>query len=109
MVDAEELIVQGSTAIRDLVEQAQGRISIMAGGGVRAKTAELLVSMTGVSSLHASTSGWALALHCLAFRSRGLSFRAWKDDQPRKVQATYRARCAQVVENSYSSRVSGEF
>ncbi|BDA50136.1 Copper homeostasis protein CutC [Coccomyxa sp. Obi] len=50
--------LQGSTAIRDLVEQAQGRISIMAGGGVRAKTAELLVSLTGVSSLHASASGW---------------------------------------------------
>lgn len=49
--------LQGSTAIRQLVEQAQGRITIMAGGGVRAKTAELLVSLTGVSSVHASASG----------------------------------------------------
>ncbi|KAK9903345.1 hypothetical protein WJX75_003403 [Coccomyxa subellipsoidea] len=50
--------LQGSTAIRQLVEQAQGRITVMAGGGVRAKTAELLVSLTGVSSVHASASGW---------------------------------------------------
>ena len=57
------LAAQGSTAIRQLVEQAQGRITVMAGGGVRAKTAELLVSLTGVSSVHASASGWDSCHH----------------------------------------------
>ena len=45
---------QGSTALAALVRQAQGRISVMAGGGVRPKNAESLIRLTGVSEVHSA-------------------------------------------------------
>ena len=51
--------LQGSTALARLVQQAQGRIAIMAGGGVRAKNVERLVAVTGVREVHSSASGCA--------------------------------------------------
>jgi copper homeostasis protein len=53
------LAAQGSTALAALVQQAQGRIAIMAGGGVRAKNLERLVAVTGVREVHSSASGCA--------------------------------------------------
>jgi len=49
-------LVQGSTAIAALVRQAQGRISIMAGGGVRPKNVESLIRLTAVSEVHSACS-----------------------------------------------------
>ncbi|CAL5222023.1 g4313 [Coccomyxa viridis] len=48
--------LQGSMAIAALVRQARGRISVMAGGGVRPKNVESLVRLTGVSVVHSACS-----------------------------------------------------
>ena len=48
--------MQGSTALAALVRQAQGRISVMAGGGVRPKNAQSLIRLTGVSEVHSACS-----------------------------------------------------
>ena len=47
---------QGADLLTRLVKHAAGRIEIMAGGGVTAENAPVLVS-TGVDALHASASG----------------------------------------------------
>ncbi len=45
--------VEGADMLRDLVYEALGRITIMAGGKVRADNARSLVDQTGVAELHA--------------------------------------------------------
>lgn len=45
---------EGADAIRGLVEQANGRIAVMAGAGVQAGTIAALVAATGAVELHAS-------------------------------------------------------
>ena len=45
--------VEGVDMLRDLVYEALGRITIMAGGKVRADNARSLVEQTGVAELHA--------------------------------------------------------
>jgi copper homeostasis protein len=45
--------VDGAAEIRRLVEQAAGRITIVAGGGVRAHNVDTLIAMTGVAEVHA--------------------------------------------------------
>lgn len=57
LIASPPISLQGSTAIAELVRQAQGRISIMAGGGVRAGSVERLIALTGVSAVHSSCSG----------------------------------------------------
>lgn len=49
--------LDGAAEIRRLVDQAAGRIAIVAGGGVRAHIVENLVAMTGVSEVHARLGG----------------------------------------------------
>ncbi|NNE35848.1 MAG: copper homeostasis protein CutC [Rhodothermales bacterium] len=46
----------GIDTIRKLVEQASGRISIMAGAGVRPDNAADMIRLTGVTELHSSAS-----------------------------------------------------
>jgi hypothetical protein len=48
--------VQGAGVIAELVKQAAGRISIMAGGGMRSHNAAAICSKTGVWELHSSAS-----------------------------------------------------
>lgn len=50
------LLAQGSTAIAQLVQQAEGRIAVMAGGGVRAQNVARTVQLTGVSEVHSSAA-----------------------------------------------------
>jgi len=45
---------EGRELLQALVEQARGRIVVMAGGGVRADHARALLEATGVDELHAS-------------------------------------------------------
>jgi copper homeostasis protein len=45
---------EGRAVLRALVEQARGRIAVMAGGKVRADHAQALIDATGVDELHAS-------------------------------------------------------
>ena len=45
---------EGRAALRALVQQARGRITVMAGGKVRADHAQALLDTTGVAELHAS-------------------------------------------------------
>jgi copper homeostasis protein len=45
--------VQGASAIAALVRRAQGRIEVIAGGGVRAANVAALVAATGVNAVHA--------------------------------------------------------
>ena len=47
---------QGSVAIAALARQARGRISVMAGGGLRPKNVESLIRLTGVSEVHSACS-----------------------------------------------------
>ena len=51
-----ERAAQGSTALAALVRQAEGRIAVMAGGGVRAKNAARTVAVTGVREVHSSAA-----------------------------------------------------
>lgn len=44
----------GAVGLRNLVEQAAGRLEIMAGGGVRSDHVRELVEQTGVSAVHSS-------------------------------------------------------
>ncbi len=46
---------EGRHVLRELVEHARGRITIVAGGGVRASNAREIVAVSGVSELHSST------------------------------------------------------
>lgn len=46
--------MQGSVVLAQLVQQAAGRITIMAGGGVRSGNAAQLIAATGVKELHSS-------------------------------------------------------
>lgn len=48
------VFVQGQVAIKGLVQQAAGRISIMAAGGVTAANAAELVARSGVREIHSS-------------------------------------------------------
>ena len=45
---------EGRAALRALVDQARGRITVMAGGKVRGDHARALIDATGVAELHAS-------------------------------------------------------
>jgi copper homeostasis protein len=44
--------LEGSARLRTLVEQSAGRITILAGGGVRVANVKDVVSLTGVSEVH---------------------------------------------------------
>ena len=46
----------GATALRELVERSNGRIEIVAGGGIGAANATALIAATGVPAVHASCS-----------------------------------------------------
>ncbi|CAI5988262.1 unnamed protein product [Closterium sp. NIES-64] len=50
---------EGVGLIRKLVEEAQGRIQIMAGGGVNPENAASIVTQSGVSHIHASARSLA--------------------------------------------------
>ena len=50
--------LEGAETIRRLVERADGRIEILAGGGVRASNAAEIVARTGVDQLHSSALEW---------------------------------------------------
>jgi copper homeostasis protein len=52
----------GVGALADLVEQATGRISILAGGGIRAHNVVEIVRRTGVTEVHLRASGTASAI-----------------------------------------------
>lgn len=48
--------LEGAARLRDLVDQADGRIGILAAGTVRAHNAQALVRATGVTEIHGRTS-----------------------------------------------------
>ncbi|WP_181706181.1 copper homeostasis protein CutC [Chthonobacter rhizosphaerae] len=48
--------LDGADTIAAVVQAAAGRVAVMAGGGVRVETADLLVGRTGVRDVHASCS-----------------------------------------------------
>ena len=52
----DEKAVHGKKTIRKLVEQANGRIAIMAGGGINPQNVAEIVRDTGVKEIHASCS-----------------------------------------------------
>lgn len=49
---------QGAPVIKELVERAAGRISIMAGAGVRPENVAELIRLSGVVEVHSSASVW---------------------------------------------------
>ena len=50
----EATAIEGAEVIAELVDQAAGRIAIMAGGGVNERNVARLVQMTGVGEVHMS-------------------------------------------------------
>ena len=48
--------VEGATTIARLVDQARGRITVMAGGGIRENNVREIITTTGVSEVHARIS-----------------------------------------------------
>lgn len=53
--------VEGQPLIKQLVSQASNRIRIMAGAGINAQNAALLVKNTGITELHLSGKGYRLS------------------------------------------------
>ncbi|MDO5054468.1 MAG: copper homeostasis protein CutC [Pasteurella oralis] len=53
--------LQGEDLLKQLVEQADNRISIMAGAGVNAENAQTLVKNTGIQELHLSGKSYRLS------------------------------------------------
>ncbi|MCJ8209921.1 copper homeostasis protein CutC [Mucilaginibacter sp. RS28] len=53
----EENAVKGASLIADLVKQADGRISIMPGAGVRPENLEQLIKTTGAQEYHTTAKG----------------------------------------------------
>jgi len=64
----------GASRIRALVEQAAGRIGVLAGGSVRAHNAEALVRETGVTELHSRTVPDAAAVRALVLAANRAAF-----------------------------------
>eukprot|EP00727_Mastigamoeba_balamuthi_P012579 m51a1_g7944 hypothetical protein (251) ;mRNA; r:118265-119099 len=54
----ERSALEGVWAIRELVQRAQGRIGILAGGGVTERNVGRLVAETGVREVHMSAGKW---------------------------------------------------
>lgn len=51
--------LDGATEIRRLIDQAAGRMAIVAGGSVRAHNVAALIAMTGITEVHARIPGEA--------------------------------------------------
>jgi len=66
----EETAEHGMEGIRDLVERAQGRISIMAGGGVTPENVKQIIQHTGVREVY--TSAKRVKKHLDKNQRRGL-------------------------------------
>jgi copper homeostasis protein len=62
---------KGAPRIRALVEQAAGRIGILAGGSVRAHNAAALVQATGVTEIHSRTTENPAEVHALVTAANG--------------------------------------
>lgn len=69
----------GRALIRSLVQQADGRIQLMAGCGVRPDHVERLVELTGVREVHLSAAGTRDSR--MAFRREGVSMGAPGSDE----------------------------
>jgi copper homeostasis protein len=63
----------GVGALADLVEQATGRISILAGGGIRAHNVVEIVRRTGVTEVHLRASGTSSAISTSSTRAPATS------------------------------------
>ena len=57
-------VVEGQAVLKALVEQAAGRIEILAGGNVRADNVVELVTSTGVSQVHSSANRFYEEKNC---------------------------------------------
>jgi copper homeostasis protein len=86
----EATAIAGAATIRDLVAQAAGRISIMAGSGVTAANVAELVRRTGVAEVHGSCGG---ALPAASGRAVSLGFipAGLRDTSGAKVAAMVQA------------------
>lgn len=69
----------GRALIRSMVDQADGRIIVMAGCGIRDSNAERLVEVTGVSEVHLSAAGSRDSR--MAFRRDGVAMGARGSDE----------------------------
>ncbi|MFT7535712.1 MAG: copper homeostasis protein [Hyphomicrobiaceae bacterium] len=69
----------GRAQIRSIVQQADGRIAIMAGCGLRPEHVERLVEVTGVREVHLSAAGSRDSR--MAFRRDGVSMGSATDDE----------------------------
>lgn len=63
--------VEGASRLRALVDQAAGRIGILAGGSVRAHNATALVHSTGVTEIHSRTPADADGVRALVLAANG--------------------------------------
>ncbi len=57
-------VVEGQAVLKALVEQADGRIEILAGGSVRAENVVELVQSTGVTQVHSSANRFYANKNC---------------------------------------------
>ncbi len=64
----------GASRIRALVDQAAGRIGVLAGGSVRAHNAEALVRETGVTEVHSRTPVDAESVRALVLAANRAAF-----------------------------------
>jgi copper homeostasis protein len=69
----------GRAQIRSTVQQAEGRIEVMAGCGLRPDHVERLVEVTGVREVHLSAAGTRNSR--MAFRRNGVSMGPASDDE----------------------------
>jgi copper homeostasis protein len=61
----------GASKIRELVDRAEGRIGILAGGSVRARNVAALVQATGVPEIHSRTSEDPIEIRALVTAANG--------------------------------------
>jgi copper homeostasis protein len=57
-------VVEGTAVLKELVHQAEGKIEILAGGGVRSENVVELVRATGVTQVHSSANRFYPEKNC---------------------------------------------
>ena len=87
--------VAGAARIGRLVQRAGGRITVIAGAGVRDDTVAALVAATGVHEVHLSATVWSPG--AMLFRRDGVPIGAAAPADEHQVRATDGALVARVV------------
>lgn len=85
---------EGIPLIRDLVQKADGQISIMAGCGVNENTAEEIIKRTGVQEIHLAAETTRASV--MEFQNSAINGMGFITDKEYKVDITDASRIAEI-------------